>query len=65
MKVKDYILKLQKIEKKHGNLVLCYSKDDEGNEYQEVNFSPTTCRYEDNKIYIDIPEGSITHICIN
>jgi len=63
----EYIKKLQKIEKEYGNLTLCYSKDDEGNEYQEVHYEPTPCKLDTNtcKMYSDIPEGSITHVCIN
>jgi hypothetical protein len=41
MKLKEYIKGLKDIEKKHPDLEVVYSIDDEGNDYSKVYFSPT------------------------
>ena len=40
MKLKDYIKKLQDISKKHPNIEVAYSSDDEGNSYDYVWHNP-------------------------
>lgn len=41
MKLKDYIVKLQKVADKHPNSTVVFAVDDEGNSFAEVNFTPT------------------------
>ena len=38
MNLKEYIEKLNKLYTKYGDLELVYSKDDEGNEFNYLNF---------------------------
>lgn len=45
MKLKEYIEKLNKLYKEHGDLELVYSKDDEGNEFNYLNFDPSLVNY--------------------
>ena len=45
MKLTKYIEKLQVLLKEHGDLDLIYSKDDEGNGYQTVNYKPSLSYY--------------------
>lgn len=45
MKLKEYIEKLNKLYKEHGDLELIYSKDDEGNEFSYLNFDPSLVNY--------------------
>ena len=41
MKLKDYIVKLQKVADKHPNSTVVFAVDEEGNSFAEVNFTPT------------------------
>lgn len=45
MNLKEYIEKLNKLYTKHGDLELVYSKDDEGNEFNYLNFEPSLVNY--------------------
>ena len=45
VKLTKYIEKLQELLKEHGDLELIYSKDDEGNGYQTVNYEPCLMNY--------------------
>ena len=45
MKLTTYIEKLQELFREHGDLELIYSKDDEGNDYQTVNYDPSVVNY--------------------
>lgn len=45
MKLKEYIEKLNKLYKEHGDLELIYSRDDEGNEFNYLNFDPSLVNY--------------------
>lgn len=40
MKLKEYIKKLQKVAETHPNVTVIYSKDDEGNQFSELNYPP-------------------------
>ena len=54
MKLQQYIEKLQELLKEHGDLELIYSTDDEGNEYNTVNFNPSIVNYiESDRCLID------------
>jgi hypothetical protein len=41
MKLSELITKLQEIRFDNGDLDVCYCKDDEGNEYSKVYYTPT------------------------
>lgn len=45
MKLTKYIEKLQELLNEHGDLELIYSSDDEGNEYNTVNYEPSLVNY--------------------
>ena len=45
MKLTTYIKKLQELLKEHGDLDLIYSKDDECNGYNKVNYDPSLMNY--------------------
>ncbi len=54
MKLQQYIEKLQELLKEHGDLELIYSTDDEGNEYNTVNYHPSIVNYiESDRCLID------------
>lgn len=69
MTLNTYIKLLQNIASKHGDLPLCYSSDDEGNFFRELNIGPEAGSYLDNEFMtIDVDteeELPITHVCIN
>lgn len=69
MKLNDYILKLQQIQIKHGNLDCVYSKDDEGNEFGLVSYEPSIGEYnKDDREFYEIDEEDkfeINAVCIN
>lgn len=41
MNLKEYIKKLQELEKDYGDSEVWYSRDDNGNGYQMVNYAPS------------------------
>lgn len=45
MKLTKYIEKLQELLEEHGDLELIYSSDDEGNNYNKVNYEPSLANY--------------------
>ena len=47
MKLNKYIESLQKVLKKHGNVDVVYSIDDEGNGFEKVHFDPTVGFFND------------------
>jgi hypothetical protein len=49
MKLDEYIEKLKKIHKEHGNIDIVYATDDEGNAFHFISYSPGI-GYIDNKI---------------
>ena len=49
MTLKEYALKLNEAAKKHPNALVIYSKDDEGNDYQQVHFAPTLGHFNDHE----------------
>ena len=48
VKVSDVIKQLQKLKKKHGDLRVICASDDEGNEFQYVNFTPSAMCFEEH-----------------
>lgn len=54
MKLTTYIEKLQELLQEHGDLELIYSTDDEGNDYNTVNYDPSIVNYiESDRCLID------------
>ena len=75
MNLKEYLKHLNKIVEKNPEALeyeVIYSKDDEGNEFGEVNFKPTLGFLDDENEYTDIDsedwielEEQPNVICIN
>jgi len=69
MKLKKYIIKLQKLAEKHPEAEVVYSKDDEGNGYQPVHFDPSAGRFEDGEWEPDDNTEEFTEkinaVCLN
>jgi hypothetical protein len=73
MNLREYIEKLNKLYTKHGDLELVYSKDDEGNEFNYVNFDPSLVNYNSSDLSViaddDLDEYNESEykkvICIN
>lgn len=54
VKLTTYIEKLQELLQEYGDLELIYSTDDEGNEYNTVNYNPSIVNYiESDRCLID------------
>ena len=65
MKAKELIERLQELVIEHGNLELIYGVDDEGNDYDTVQYSASVCNYEDGERE-EVEKGEKpTYICIN
>lgn len=62
IKLNKYIEDLQKILKKHGNLQVIYAKDDEGNAFYPVNYSPSVGNYSEGEFD---NEGEVNSVCVN
>ena len=77
MKLKEYIKKLQKVAKTHPNATVIYSKDDEGNLFSELNYSPSLGNFCEGSFLsasvlksLEIPEEfkneyKINAVCLN
>ena len=68
MKLAKYIEKLQGILDTRGDFDVIYSKDDEGNGYQEVYYDPSLGFYEAREFQSESDEEfdlEINAICIN
>lgn len=66
MKLKDYILHLQKIAKIHSDLEVVYSADDEGNKYSTVHYSPTVGKFDGKTFSTEtIGNKKPNAVCIN
>ena len=48
MRLEDHIANLQKVLKEHGNLNVIYAIDEEGNDYNYVEFKPTVGCYSND-----------------
>jgi len=71
MKLKDYIVKLQKLADKHPNSTVMFAVDDEGNSFAEVNFAPTLGNFggdtfiaEDGTVEFTTEYG-VNAVCLN
>ncbi len=73
MNLSEYMEKLNNLYTKHGDLELVYSKDDEGNEFNYINFDPSLVNYNPSDLSViaddDLDEYSELEykkvICIN
>jgi hypothetical protein len=66
MRLKQYIKKLNALEKEHGDLIVVYSIDDEGNGYQKVEFDPTLMQVENiENQYLKTTDEGVPVICVN
>ena len=69
MRLSQFISNCQQALAQHGDLEVIIAKDDEGNGYNGVYFSPSFGSYdgEDFIIADDVPEDNIeiTHVCVN
>jgi hypothetical protein len=78
MKLKDYIVKLQKVADKHPNSTVVFAVDEEGNSFAEdgnsfaeVNFTPTLGNFGDGTFIADdgtfefYEYGGINAVCLN
>ena len=71
--LQEYIKELQKMNRKHKNLVVVYSCDDEGNSYDTVVYSPSVGSHRDRQFHAynpDDPENEcdkddINAVCLN
>ena len=62
MKLKDYAKKLAALAAKHPNANVVYSKDDEGNQFNEVIYEPTAGTFEDDNFE---KSDKVNAVCIN
>jgi hypothetical protein len=61
-----YIKQLQELEKKYGDLPLCYSSDQEGNYFEELYIGPNPVELIDgDEVMYEEETEEITHILIN
>jgi hypothetical protein len=66
MKLKQYIKKLKALEKEYGDLIVVYSIDDEGNDYQKVELDPTLMQVENiENRYLETTDEGVPVICVN
>ena len=49
MKMKEYAEKISKLAEKYPDVVVVYSRDEEGNGYKEVFYNPTAGQFEDGE----------------
>lgn len=63
MKISEHIKALQDLKKKHGDLELVYSKDDEGNAFSPVVYSPSVGRFSGREF--SQTEDNPNSVCIN
>lgn len=68
MILKDYLESLQNLVKAHPQaleLPVIYSKDDEGNGYNRVNYAPSLTFFEDGNADAVRHPDSANSVCIN
>jgi hypothetical protein len=72
MKLSEYIEKmnevidgLNELIKEGNDFEVVYSKDDEGNEYQPVYFTPIVGYYQDREFTSELENRKPNAICIN
>ena len=66
MTLDQHIEKLVQLQKEgHGNLLVVYSIDEEGNEYKEVHFEPKKGYFVNENFVTPISPRSANAACIN
>lgn len=69
MKLKAYVKKLNKLAEKYPNAQVVFSSDDEGNNFQTVNYEPTLGFYESREFRSYDPDdedcSTINAVCVN
>ena len=53
MNLKEYADRINKLATKYPNAKVIYSRDDEGNGYDEVHYTPSPCKFDGNDIEVD------------
>ena len=64
MRLNKYVALLQDIADQYGDLEVIYSKDDEGNGYQEVHYDPSPGNFEDGE-FDNTLEDAFNAVCVN
>lgn len=71
MKLKEYAAKLTELAKEYPNAKVVYTIDDEGNDFREVNFTPSPGNFGDGEFISDDgteefgQQFKINSVCIN
>lgn len=67
MKLKEYIKLLQAVAKKNPDALVICASDEEGNNYNQVNFKPSIFYYskEDQSISDVQYDGYVEAVCLN
>ena len=67
MKLSKYIQNLQDFLKTYGDHTVIYSRDDEGNGYQEVHYEPSLGYFGEGEYIQDEEDSSLqmNAVCIN
>lgn len=63
MKLKDYIVKLQKVADKHPNSTVVFAVDEQGNSFAEVNFTPTLGNFGGDTFIADDGTVEFDELC--
>jgi hypothetical protein len=65
MKLKDYITKLQEIEKRYPNAEMIYASDDEGNRFSRISYEPCYGYFNNGKFENDGNMFKVNAVCVN
>lgn len=63
MKLKNYIVKLQKLADKYPDATVVYSSDEEGNSFKEVVYAPTAGDFDGESFEGDAQR--VNAVCVN
>jgi len=63
MKLSQYIKSLQETKKKHGDLEVVYSKDDEGNAFGKIVYAPSVGKFSNREF--EQTEDNPDSVCVN
>ena len=64
MKLSEVIKNLNKAKKQYGDLECIYSRDDEGNAFRDIHFTPTPMK-KDSDGDFETEQKTPTYICVN
>ena len=66
MKLKEYLAPLQEICNKYPNLKVIYSSDEEGNNFDEVFYTPTVGKFKNGEFEaVEGDDAKPNAICVN